>query len=171
MKLEVTRTVTKFPTDNDLQNKVTTSMTTIGGSAPAYKYDVAYDQATALANNFQIQDATLYTYRVYHGNTFSLDLMSLLPADSVQTDLVFLDVACVEETDDQKKIPGRFRIILNDGVNPIDLGNLSSFSLTNLKDNGLTSITLDDVDCPADKGLVILVYIGVSTAHGTPPLV
>jgi hypothetical protein len=80
-----------------------------------------------------------------------------------------MDVSCVEDTDDQKRIPGRFSLSFNDGTNEMVVGILSSFSLTNLISGNIRTMKIDSIGVPTDKALTLLVYVGFNKEHGTPP--
>lgn len=115
----------------------------VGGSSG--DFETAFS-ATKLENDFEIKEVEKFDWELDKDNVFSEDILALL--QTPVADIAFIDVFCFEKTETKKPIPIRFRVTVEDGVNSMLLGDMSHFSLLNIKSFNLTKITISDIVVP-----------------------
>ena len=169
MIVEITHLIKHLALDNDSgKNGITFESITRGGSSSEFYHKNDYDQAVALENNFEVRDVQVFSQDLQNGNTYSIDVLSFLK--NPKTSISFLEVFCIESTDSQKKIPIRFSLSISNDTDTLPFGTLSSFSLNNIRDSKLRTITISDIGIPSDKKGQLFIILGTSERHGTVPI-
>ncbi len=131
-----------------------------GGSTT--EFETAFS-GTELENDFEIKEVEKLEFELDKDNTFSEDILALLQTPS--TDIAFIDIFCFEATATEKPVPIRFKVTLTDAGGSIILGDMSHFSLMNIKGLLLTGITINTVVVPDvanedPKKAMLLITVG-----------
>lgn len=160
MNLTYTKRIEYNPFDNDDKKSIDIILEELkGGSAQEY----AIDPEKFNVNNFYVFRKSINT-----GNTLDINFLDLL--DELPKEIVFIDVFCVENTDTMvKKIPIRFRLSLavSTPVEPIDLGYMSNFNMSNISNNQVIKLSVSGITVPSGKTATLVVCLGTSDTQGT----
>jgi hypothetical protein len=158
MEVKVTKTIEKSL--NNSNNKRLLQDIQLGSDD--FTETSGYDEATDLENNFDVKDVFEMTIDLKNGNTFDQDILALVPA--AFGDISFIHVSCVET--DIKKVPVRFNVVLNDGTNDMDLGDMAELSLTNLKGNLIQQVTISQVVIAPTYNAQLQILVGSKNKNG-----
>jgi len=167
MKLSYNRQIIHHPFNNDGDNKSEEKIVDnqTGGSSTEFSSDS--DQSEELSNNFNVKNFQTIRKTVNNGNSLEIDLIQLLGIDGYKS-LVFLDVFCIESSDQQlRKIPIRFLVHLEDNNGTrLTLGTMSNFTMSNLSDNLISLVRISEMKLPADKTATLVISLGTSAKYG-----
>lgn len=160
MEVKITKTIEKSL--NNTNNKRLLQDIQIGNDDNTET--AGYDETTDLENNFDVKDVFELTLDLKNGNTFSQNILSLIPA--AFGDVTFVHVSCVET--DSKKVPVRFTVTLNDGANSMPLGQMAELSLVNLKANLIQQILISNVVIAPNYNAQLQIVVGTKSTNGIP---
>ena len=163
MEVKITTTIEKtlFGNSSENQNNVQKLQSMqIGGSTNKYETPIGYDITTELKNDFTIKDTQTFEFDLGKGNTFNRDILTLINTSVV--DITFLHIYCVETTNVNELIPIKFKLSaeINAMGGVLELGEMTAFSMLNLKSTKFTKLFINDIVVPEDLKALLVVTLG-----------
>lgn len=160
MKVSITKRIVQNLLNNDAQNELVMETTQSGGSDKTFETPDGYNESLDLINDFDVKNVQNFEFNLRDDFSFSLEIFSLLKGDVGKVS--FIEIWCLESTG-LGKIPIRFDLSLGGaGGSTILLGRVSLFSLTNIKNLALETLTISNILLKPTSTATLFVSIGTS---------
>lgn len=152
MVIDFNRSVKCVYSENQKNNTVDVENIIQGGSGEDFT-----DEAI---NDFEINNIEQREFELIKDNTFDKDILAKLitPLE----DISFIEIFCFEMTGTEKPQPIRFMVTLNSTV---EVGEMSHFSLTNIKEFALTELNISGITVAENKRALLTVIVGTKKEY------
>lgn len=163
MEVKITTTIDKLlygGDGNNTSNLQKLQSIVIGGSTDKYETPTGYDPAAKLENDFTIKDSQTFEFDLDENNAFNKDILTLI--NSPAADLTLLHVFCIETENAPTILPVKFKVSaeINGVGGTVELGEMTVFSLQNMKVNKFTKLFINSIIVPPESKALLVISLG-----------